>query len=207
MKSLWNILKRGIDTVKQPATRRESRPTKKTKTGSASKMEDSPPMEEQEEGLEEEAETESPPRGRYVTHPHGSPAYKVFDKKVFENICRIQCTVDEIEYILGSKQNIIDGWCLREYKETFREVRERLRMGGKASLRRIQFKLAERNAGMAIFLGKNILGQTDHMVQTIETKQEVIHKRVLQLPDNGRRKANVEPKSKPDTSKDNRDSD
>ena len=32
---------------------------------------------------------------------------------------------------------------------------------GKASLRRVQFDLAKRNAAMAIFLGKNLLGQSD----------------------------------------------
>ena len=32
---------------------------------------------------------------------------------------------------------------------------------GKTSLRRMQFKLAEKSAAMAIFLGKNYLGQSD----------------------------------------------
>ena len=32
---------------------------------------------------------------------------------------------------------------------------------GKASLRRIQMQLATKNAAMAIFLGKNLLGQSD----------------------------------------------
>lgn len=38
---------------------------------------------------------------------------------------------------------------------------------GLTSLRRTQFRLAEKNAAMAIFLGKNYLGQTD--------KQEIDH--------------------------------
>ena len=33
---------------------------------------------------------------------------------------------------------------------------------GRTSLRRYQFKLAEKNAAMAIFLGKNYLGQKDY---------------------------------------------
>ena len=32
------------------------------------------------------------------------------------------------------------------------------------SLRRAQFRLAEKSAAMAIFLGKNYLGQSDHVV-------------------------------------------
>ncbi|TIQ06757.1 MAG: hypothetical protein E5X57_24210 [Mesorhizobium sp.] len=44
------------------------------------------------------------------------------------------------------------------------EIGEALEVGkeqGKVSLRRTQFRLAAKNAGMAIFLGKNILDQTD----------------------------------------------
>jgi hypothetical protein len=44
------------------------------------------------------------------------------------------------------------------------EAREAWELGkdqGKASLRRTQFNLAKRSAGMAIFLGKNFLGQKD----------------------------------------------
>ncbi len=41
----------------------------------------------------------------------------------------------------------------------FREGWERGRGKGKVSLRRAQFKLAETNASMAIFLGKLYLGQ------------------------------------------------
>jgi hypothetical protein len=37
---------------------------------------------------------------------------------------------------------------------------------GKMSLRRSQFRLAEKNAAMAIFLGKNYLGQTDRQEHT-----------------------------------------
>ena len=111
---------------------------------------------------------------------------KDFDKNIFENLCKIQCTVNEIEEVLGSNQTVIDKWCMREYSKSFAKVRDDLRSSGKASLRRMQFKLAEKNAGMAIFLGKNILGQTDQIVQEIKQEQTVITKTILELPDNGR---------------------
>ncbi len=40
---------------------------------------------------------------------------------------------------------------------------------GKLSLRRKQFRLAEKSAGMAIFLGKNLLGQRDKTEQEVTT--------------------------------------
>lgn len=49
----------------------------------------------------------------------------------------------------------------------FLEVYKRFAAKGKASLRRTQFKLAEKNPSMAIFLGKNLLGQTDRVEQTV----------------------------------------
>ena len=41
---------------------------------------------------------------------------------------------------------------------------------GKSSLRRIQFRLAEKNASMAIFLGKQYLGQKDVIENNINTE-------------------------------------
>jgi len=116
--------------------------------------------------------------------------FRDFDQKIFENLCRALCTVDEIEAILNTNQVTLNKWCLRHYEKTFKEMYENFKLHGKASLRRIQFKLAEKNAGMAIFLGKNMLGQTDQLVQKIETKQTVTTKAILELPDNGRRYVN-----------------
>jgi len=48
-----------------------------------------------------------------------------------------------------------------KYKEVFEAVQARYRSFGKASLLRTQFKLAERNPTMAVWLGKQYLGQTD----------------------------------------------
>jgi hypothetical protein len=110
-----------------------------------------------------------------------------FDPKIFENLCRALCTVDEIEAILNTHQRTLDKWCKREFGKTFQKAYQDFMCHGKASLRRTQFKLAEKNAGMAIFLGKNILGQTDQTVQKIEKTEEVTERTILDLPDNGHR--------------------
>ena len=57
----------------------------------------------------------------------------------------------------------IENWCKRTYNETFSETFKKKCVAGKISLRRAQFRLAEKSAAMAIFLGKNYLGQTDHV--------------------------------------------
>ena len=55
----------------------------------------------------------------------------------------------------------LDGWCKRTYHASFSEVFKQKRGAGKISLRRSQWRLAEKNATMAIFLGKQFLGQRD----------------------------------------------
>ena len=51
----------------------------------------------------------------------------------------------------------------RKSEPDFAEALERGRSRGKLNLRRIQYKMAETNAVMAIFLGKNLLGQSDQI--------------------------------------------
>ena len=57
----------------------------------------------------------------------------------------------------------LDSWCKRTYHASFSEVFKQKRGAGKISLRRSQWRLAEKNATMAIFLGKQFLGQRDSM--------------------------------------------
>lgn len=103
---------------------------------------------------------------------------KEIDQKIFENLCGYQCTLEEIAGIFECSPDTIERWCKREYKETFAEIYKKHSMKGKMSLRRYQFKLAEKSAAMAIWLGKQYLGQRD--VQDIaisniddETRAEV----------------------------------
>ena len=76
-------------------------------------------------------------------------------------MCSIQCTLEEICAILGVEDDTLNKWCKETYGRTFSEVFREKRSLGHMSLRRAQFKLAQNNATMAIFLGKNYLGQKD----------------------------------------------
>ena len=101
---------------------------------------------------------------------------KEIDKKQFEKLCSLQCTLEEICGFFDCSEDTIERWCKREYKANFAEVFRSKREIGKLSLRRSQFKMAESNPTMAIWLGKQYLGQKDHkdivVRQTIE--QETI---------------------------------
>lgn len=80
----------------------------------------------------------------------------------------IQCTEEEICAVLDVTDKTLAAWCRRTYGRRFSEVFTEKKAGGKASLRRNQWKLAETNPTMAIFLGKNYLGQTDKKEEKVE---------------------------------------
>ena len=88
-------------------------------------------------------------------------------KEEFESLCGLQCTLEEIAGFFHCSEDTIERWVSDTYKDedgkrlTFAEVFRQKRGIGKISLRRHQFRLAQRNAAMAIFLGKQYLGQTD----------------------------------------------
>lgn len=82
-------------------------------------------------------------------------------KKEFQNLCGLMCTLDEIAGFFECSNDTIERWCKREYKESFADVYKKYSVKGRISIRRYQMRLAEKNASMAIFLGKNYLGQKD----------------------------------------------
>lgn len=84
------------------------------------------------------------------------------NKEQFESMCAIQCTRDEICSIFGVDDNTLIRWCKETYGVDFGTIFKEKRQYGKASLRRTQWRLAETNTSMAIFLGKNMLGQSDN---------------------------------------------
>ena len=83
------------------------------------------------------------------------------NQKQFESLCKIQCTKREIASVLDCNVSTVERWCKRTYKMNFEDARAVFAEDGKASLRRIQWELAKKNTAMAIFLGKQYLGQRD----------------------------------------------
>lgn len=112
--------------------------------------------------------------------PTGRPR-KEIDNKIFENLCGLQCTLEEIAGVFDCSADTIERWCKREYKQTFAEVYKKHSAKGKTSLRRTQFKLAEKSAAMAIFLGKNYLGQKDNIIETDEQTLQAVGEALVKI--------------------------
>ena len=100
----------------------------------------------------------------------GRPRIEI-DKQQFENLCRLQCTLIEIADFFDCSEDKIEMWCKEEYNKGFSEVFRQKRGKGKISLRRTQWQLAETSVPMAIFLGKQYLGQKDK-VELDDTRKE-----------------------------------
>lgn len=105
-------------------------------------------------------------RPRLKPKNNKSKSARDFDPDLFEKLCLVNCTLQEIEFILDARCLTLNKWCERYYGKSLQEVYQRLTANGKASLRRIQFKLAHTNAPMAIWLGKQWLNQKDHPLES-----------------------------------------
>ena len=112
---------------------------------------------------------------------------KQIDKTEFEKLCFLQCTQREFCSWFDTTDKTLERWCKETYGMGFSEVFRIKRENGIISLRRTQFQLAEKSPAMAIFLGKNLLGQTDKVEQT-QTINGAVPTVQVYLPDNGRDK-------------------
>lgn len=83
------------------------------------------------------------------------------DKEVFEKLCAFQCTQAEIADWFRLSHDSVERWCKKTYGVGYSEVYATYRSHGKISLRRSQWQQAEKNPTMAIWLGKQYLGQKD----------------------------------------------
>ena len=104
---------------------------------------------------------------------------KEINQKQFESLCAIQCTREEICAVLDVTEKTIDKWCHDTYGEPFSLVFKQKREGGKASLRRNQWLLSASNPTMAIWLGRQMLGQRDRF----ETTDKEIYDRLDHILD------------------------
>jgi len=81
---------------------------------------------------------------------------------------RIQCSGEEIASVLGCSYDTVERSCKAIFSKSFAEYSAEKRKEGKVSLRRMQWKTAESgNVTMQIFLGKNMLGQSDRVQQEV----------------------------------------
>ena len=112
--------------------------------------------------------------------PNGRPK-KEIDKKQFENLCGLQCTITEMCCFFDVTDKTLSKWCQETYGMSFSEVFAIKRGSGQISLRRSQMRLAEKNATMAIWLGKQYLGQRDQDIADAMSKTNGVLDSILEL--------------------------
>lgn len=103
----------------------------------------------------------------------GRPKIEI-NKEEFEKLCALHCTKVDIADWFGCSDDTIERWCKRTYNETFAVTLKNKSVKGRVSLRRTQFRLAEKSPAMAIWLGKQYLGQRD--------EQEIKHSGEINNP-------------------------
>ncbi len=94
----------------------------------------------------------------------GRPKKEISEKIVFE-LAQIQCTMIEIAAVCDCSVDTLEN--------RFSDIIKKGKQSGKKSLRRIQFALAEKNPAMAIWLGKQYLGQRDAEVDEVKAREFV----------------------------------
>lgn len=91
--------------------------------------------------------------------------------QLVQDLAGVMCTEEEIACVLGTTVEVLHN---KVNNETFVERVKNGKESGKASLRRYQFELAKRNPSMAIWLGKQYLGQKE-VQETEKDENNNIH--------------------------------
>ncbi len=101
---------------------------------------------------------------------------KEIDWVEFDDLCRVQCTLAEISAHFSVSEDTIERRVFEQYGTTFAELFAQKRKAGFVSLRRKQFELAMMgNPTMLIWLGKQVLGQSDqtHLRAEVSCKEKM----------------------------------
>ena len=101
--------------------------------------------------------------------PNKGRPTKEFDTQAFADLIGFGCTQEEICWFFrdantGAPANpdTLSRWCKRTYGMTFQEFkRQNELMHLKIQLRKNQLELSKKSAAMAIWLGRNYLGQSE----------------------------------------------
>jgi len=104
-----------------------------------------------------------------MTNPVGRPRMDI-DVEELKRLCRLNCTMEEIGAFFGCDKKTIERRYAEE--EDFQQAIDQGRGLGKLSVRRKQMQIMDEHnsAAMAIWLGKQILGQRDNQDITTDNK-------------------------------------
>lgn len=111
---------------------------------------------------------------------------KEFDKKTFVDLVGLGCDEKDICWFFrdesGKPANVdtLSRWCKREFHQSFQEYfKQNSGRARNIKLRQNQLKLSEKSAAMAIFLGKNYLGQKD----TVDIDNAAVYDKLNSIED------------------------
>jgi hypothetical protein len=97
-----------------------------------------------------------------------APHRNDIDLGELERLCGLQCTDEEIAAWFNVSTRTVER---RRLEPKFAEVMTRGKARGRISVRRMQMKLLEEgNATMGVWLGKQLLGQADEVVHSINVQ-------------------------------------
>ena len=87
---------------------------------------------------------------------------KIIDKRTFEGLCRIQCTLEDMCAVFECDNKTLENWCKHEYKQSFSEIFSKKRRVGFVSLRRKLFLkgVEDGDSKILIYLADNWLGMS-----------------------------------------------
>jgi len=109
---------------------------------------------------------------------------KPIDWALVDKLCSIQCTGDEISSILEVHYDTLNNRCNEDYGINFSDYYKRASSSGKMSLRRKQYEVAMAgNPSMLIWLGKNVLGQSDQAQHDVRDLPPVVIQLTSDAPD------------------------
>ena len=94
------------------------------------------------------------------------------DIKIFENLCAMQCTLEELSSAFSVDKTTLIKRIEEHYDEKFSTIFKQKRQNGTISLRRAQWQTAidKHSVAMQIFLGKQYLGQMDKQEELTSLK-------------------------------------
>jgi hypothetical protein len=99
-----------------------------------------------------------------------------FDSDMFERMCHIQCTQEEIAHVLGMSVDTLDRRVKEHYNQSFADVFNTKREYGKMSLRHKMYQTGmDGSVPMLIWLSKQWLGMREPKQEfDIDTNTQVI---------------------------------
>lgn len=110
----------------------------------------------------------------------------------FEQLCFLQCTMLEMCEWFHITDKTLTRRVREHYNQSFSEVFERKRVGGKISLRRNLFTLSQKNPIVAIHLSKHWLGMKDKLEIGGDDGGPIKHDITIKVVDEETRKATEE---------------